>query len=417
LQSSSRTSDILNLETLTLRIVEPKANAFVWLANGHPNKSAEVIEREKSLCENPPVRLSEKPNKMKNFDTRVYSVSDFLEWDSNGLLNLSPDFQRRSVWKEKAKSYLIDTLLRGKPIPKILITQELEGRRNIRMVIDGQQRLRSILEFINGDFKISRAHNKDFAGRTFNTLPEAVRQEFLSYELGVDVLFGLSYEEMLDIFSRLNTYTVKLNEQEQFNAKYLGFYKQMAYALGYRYVQYFLGAGFLTKATVTRMAEAALAADLLMALVGGVQTNKNIEQYYINYEDEIGPLERAENHFDSIMTYIGSLYSAEEIAQTNWSRIHLFYTLFTSIAHMLFGLEGLNPKLRAKISKSSLGKIRVRLDQISSRYDEIAADLESSKAPADYKTFIDFSRRRTTDTAARIYRAEFLCKQIQKAIS
>lgn len=41
---------------------------------------------------------------MKNFDTRTYSISDFVEWDKNGLLELSPDFQRRSVWTDKAKS-------------------------------------------------------------------------------------------------------------------------------------------------------------------------------------------------------------------------------------------------------------------------------------------------------------------------
>ena len=35
---------------------------------------------------------------MKNFDARAYSVSDFLEWHTSGLLNLSPDFQRRPVW-------------------------------------------------------------------------------------------------------------------------------------------------------------------------------------------------------------------------------------------------------------------------------------------------------------------------------
>ena len=55
---------------------------------------------------------------MKNFDTRVYSISDFLEWHRNGLLELSPDFQRREVWSEKAKSYLIDTILRGNPFQK-----------------------------------------------------------------------------------------------------------------------------------------------------------------------------------------------------------------------------------------------------------------------------------------------------------
>ena len=124
---------------------------------------------------------------MKNFDTRAYSISDFEEWNERELLNLSPEFQRRSVWSQKAKSYLIDTIVRGKPIPKIIIKQELSGRRNIRTVVDGQQRIRSILEFISGDFKISRAHNKEFAGYTFEKLPGDVQDDIRKYEIGVDV--------------------------------------------------------------------------------------------------------------------------------------------------------------------------------------------------------------------------------------
>jgi uncharacterized protein with ParB-like and HNH nuclease domain len=53
---------------------------------------------------------------------------------------------------------LIDTIIRGRPIPKILITQKLPGTRQKRTVADGQQRLRAILEFYNGDYKISKAH-------------------------------------------------------------------------------------------------------------------------------------------------------------------------------------------------------------------------------------------------------------------
>ena len=74
---------------------------------------------------------------MKNFDTRAYSIADFYEWQKNGLLELVPDFQRRTVWSEKAKSYLIDTIIRGRPIPKILISQRLQGTRTIRVVVDG----------------------------------------------------------------------------------------------------------------------------------------------------------------------------------------------------------------------------------------------------------------------------------------
>tara|TARA_R110000850_G_scaffold178547_1_gene304472 strand:- start:38 stop:628 length:591 start_codon:yes stop_codon:yes gene_type:complete len=193
---------------------------------------------------------------MKNFDTRTYNISDFIEWHESDLLELSPDFQRRSVWTEKAKSYLIDTILRGKPIPKLLLSQKLQGKKNVRVVVDGQQRLRTMLGFYNGDFKISRVHNDEFAGKTFDTLPEEVQNEFLKYELGVDLLFDLLYEDILDIFARINSYTVKLTTQEIFNARYVGYFKQTIFRYGLKYVNYYINSGILTKANVTRMAEA-----------------------------------------------------------------------------------------------------------------------------------------------------------------
>ncbi len=353
---------------------------------------------------------------MKKFSTRAYSVADFLEWHSNDLLELSPDFQRRSVWSQKAKSYLIDTMIRGKPIPKILITQKLSGRRTARTVVDGQQRLRSIMEFVNGDFKISRAHNKQFAGLTFETLPDHVQEEFLEYELGVDLLFNLPYEDLLDIFARINSYTVILKKQEKLNAKYLGYFKHYAFEYGRKYVKYFIEGNILTKAKVTRMAEAELASDLFVALVGGVQTSKNVEQFYKKYEDELGHLDQVAKRFDSIMSYVGEVYPPEDIALTIWSRTPLFYTLFTAIGHCLYGLEGLEEKLRVPITTKSIGKLRVCLDEISARYEDFASDLKSDSIPKGYRQFIDYSRRRTADTASRIQRTNFVCAQLKSAM-
>ena len=84
---------------------------------------------------------------MKSFDSRTYSINDFVEWDGQKQLVLNPRFQRRAVWSEKAKSYLIDTIIRGKPIPKIFIRQKLNvtTKTSLREVVDGQQRLRTIL--------------------------------------------------------------------------------------------------------------------------------------------------------------------------------------------------------------------------------------------------------------------------------
>jgi hypothetical protein len=352
---------------------------------------------------------------MKNFDTRVYSISDFLEWSNNNLLELSPDFQRRAVWSEKAKSYLIDTIVRGRPIPKILISQRMEGSRTVRVVVDGQQRLRSILGFINGDFKISRAHNKELAGFTFERFSSLQKKEFLQYELGVDLLIGVEYEDILDIFARINSYTVTLNPQEKINASYLGYFKQYAFRYGLSYVQYFLDAGVLTKGKVTRMAEAELAADLFVALIEGVQTNKKIEQYYKKYDDILEPMEEAAKKFDIVMSYIGSIYPAKELNQTNWSRIQLFYTLFTSLGHCLYGLKGLDPKKRITINEKMTSKLRVQFDEISSAYTEAAEAMDrgNPEAAKEYREFVNWSRRGTTDTGSRVGRANFVCSKLK----
>jgi len=353
---------------------------------------------------------------MKKFDTRVYNIADFLEWERNGLLQLSPDFQRRTVWIEKAKSYLIDTIIRGKPIPKIIISQKIEDSRSIRMVVDGQQRIRAILGFINGDFKIFRAHNKELAGYTYDGLPEDLKKSFLQYELGVDVIFDLAYEDILDIFQRINSYSVTLNKQEKINAQYLGYFKQYVFEYGLKYVKYFIDGGILTKAQVSRMAEAELSADFFVALVDKVQTNKNNEQYYKKYDDGNGEIEKAAEKYDKIMSYIGAIYAPEQIATTNWSRVQLFYTLFTTIGHCLYGLNGPNTELRVSINKNSIGKIRVCLDEISARYDDVAEHFEDSSYPSDYRHFIELSRRGTTDTSKRIERINFVCGKLKIAL-
>jgi len=354
---------------------------------------------------------------MKNFDTRTYSISDFIEWDKNGLLELSPDFQRRSVWTDKAKSYLIDTILRGKPMPKLIITQRLEGAKNVRVVVDGQQRLRAILGYFNGDFKVSKAHNKELSSYTYETLPNGLDKEFLKYELGVDLLFNIPYEEILDIFARINSYTVKLEKQEIFNAKYLGYFKQTVYSTGFKYVNYFIDAGVLTRSKVTRMAEAELTADLLVSLIDEIKNNKGVETYYKKYEDEPDNLEEIEERFDKIMSYIGSIYRASELKNTNFNRIQLFYTLFTSIGHLIYKLKGADENLKANLTEKSVGKIRFALDSLSAKYDEIAASIDEPHHPKDFREFINASRRGTTDTSARVLRTNFLCKKIIESLS
>lgn len=147
-----------------------------------------------------------------------------------------------------------------------------------------------------------------------------------------------------------------LNTQEKLNAKYLGTFKIIAYEMGHSYATYFVEGGILSEKQVSRMAEAQLSSDLLVAMCDGIQTVKNIERMYKKYETSEEPpaaLTEARSCFIETMKYVGAIYESEDIKNTNWSRIHWFYTLFTTVAHAIKGI----PKLVAERpgSQSSMG--------------------------------------------------------------
>ena len=103
---------------------------------------------------------------IERFRSQVYTVNDFVGWNDRKELILSPNFQRRKVWKPQGKSYLIDTIVRGMPIPPIFMREIVHPRerRTVREVVDGQQRLSAILDFIDGKFTVLPSHNPQGQG-------------------------------------------------------------------------------------------------------------------------------------------------------------------------------------------------------------------------------------------------------------
>src|SRR3954467_8790417 len=168
---------------------------------------------------------------MKDIQTlrTQFRVSDFVSWKRDDGLELNPNFQRRAVWKKKAKSFLMDTIMRGLPMPIIFLRDLKSDLRTLkprRDVVDGQQRIRTILSFIDpsliknfepdrDEFTIDKAHNREFAGKGFKDLPPDVQQTILDYQFSVPSFpADTDDREILQIFARMNSTGVKLNAQE-----------------------------------------------------------------------------------------------------------------------------------------------------------------------------------------------------------
>lgn len=341
---------------------------------------------------------------MKSYDSRTYSINDFVEWDKARQLELNPRFQRRPVWTDKAKSFLIDTILRGKPIPKIFIRQKINvsTKTSTREVVDGQQRLRTILSFIKDGFVVSRRQNPTHGGVLFSQLPETIQAQVLAYEVSVDLLINLPDSEVLDIFSRLNSYAVILNEQEKINADHFGPFKVLADGIGHKYYEYWTNQGILTSKQVMRMLEVNLVADLLIAMLEGVKSKKQVKKYYDAYEVTFDhDTDALEVEFDRVITAIAELYP-EGLSDTEFRRPHLFYSLFTAVAHRARGLPELSQELRAIGSSAQAARSKLE------RVEEIFATEDPAALTKAEQQFLQDSRRATTDEKVRSRRTVFL---------
>jgi hypothetical protein len=347
---------------------------------------------------------------MKSFDSRTYSINDFVEWDRQKQLELNPIFQRRPVWSEKAKSYLIDTIVRGKPIPKVFIRQKLNmtTKTSLREVVDGQQRLRTILSYVKDGFALARGQHPEFGGLRFSQLPEEIQAQVLSFEIAVDLLINLPDKEILDIFARLNSYAVVLNEQEKINSGHFGPFKVLADKIGFNYNEYWTKQGILTAQQILRMQEVNLVADILIAMIEGIKAKKQIKRYYETYEKEfVHDSDELERRFSDVIDKIGQIFP-EGLAETEFHRNHIFYTLFTAIYHCLYGLPNLQDELKpASIillnSEAQIQRARNALEEVSLLFATEPGALRGKSAQ-----FLQDSRRATTDGPVRERRTIYI---------
>lgn len=155
----------------------------------------------------------------------------YNKW-KRGKLVIQPDFQRQFVWDSKKSSRLIESALLDIPLPVVYISQEKDGNE---YVIDGQQRLTSFFSFIDGkfpdgaDFRLSGIKVfAEYNRKRFSELSEE-DQDKVRYCKIRTITFRKESDPNLkfEIFERLNTGSVSLNDQELRNCIYRGTYNQL----------------------------------------------------------------------------------------------------------------------------------------------------------------------------------------------
>jgi hypothetical protein len=98
--------------------------------------------------------------------SRDWTVGTILAQIEQGNIDLNPNFQRRNAWNDEKRSRLIESLIIGVPIPEIVLAEDRERRKSF-IVIDGKQRLLSILGYVHPEINIGLVQNSQESNQRY----------------------------------------------------------------------------------------------------------------------------------------------------------------------------------------------------------------------------------------------------------
>jgi len=351
----------------------------------------------------------------RDIQKTVYKISDFVNWQKSQLLLLSPHFQRRAVWSSGAKSFLIDTIIRGLPVPIIFLREQrtdLKSLEHRREVVDGQQRLRTVFSFVcptvlkdfdpqRDRFQVRKAHYKQMAEKDFGQLPGDVRQKILDYEFSVHVLpSSVGDREVLRIFSRLNSTGYKLNPQELRNAAYFGEFKTTMFDLAAEQLDRWRSWQVLTEDNIARMEEVEITSEFAQLMLHGVlgKSQVALDRLYkandLNFKHQPEVARRFRTIMDLIDQGLG-----QQIHQSAFRKRAPFYALFAVYYDVCFTIgsrmDRASPSQPPRGFAAKLLKAGMRIDSGSAPKLVLESLARRTTHPESRKRVISYLRKST----------------------
>lgn len=269
---------------------------------------------------------------MTRWNSSPHPISDIRDWQEAGRLELRPDFQRREVWSSAAKIMLIDTILRGIPMPKVFLANTIRENRTYRVVIDGQQRLSAILAFMRDEFALDSPFVGEQLGKRFSGLDPSTRDRFLSYSIDFNEAQNPTDKEIREVYSRVNKYTVALNKQELRRADYPGAFLELSEELALD--PRLDGFKIFTPADRRRSADIEYVSELLAVALQGIQNGKaTLDDFYTRYSEwESGARGATGNEVQGVLAEITTIFEPTiGLANSRFRQKADFYSLFASI--------------------------------------------------------------------------------------
>lgn len=249
-------------------------------------------------------------------------ISELIGMIRREELILQPEFQRKLVWNINHKSAFIDTILKGYPFPEIYLSQsgiDFETLKSQQVVVDGQQRLSTIMQYVEG---IPEQKWKGIP--LFKDLSTDQKNDFLNYNVVVRNLQDASEDVVKEVFRRINQTKFNLEQIEIQNALYDGeFISAAKEIVTLNQLENF---PIFSDIDISRMSDLNFVLLCMSTLLEGgyYAGNKKTEEFIIRYNDSFVERDNVITQFNKTFDYIKSLSLPQD---SIWYRKSNFFTL------------------------------------------------------------------------------------------
>ncbi|QYG12541.1 DUF262 domain-containing protein [Microbacterium sp. PAMC22086] len=267
----------------------------------------------------------------------LQNITWLLSLRKFGQLDLDPPYQRKSVWTLREKRRFLDTVLRNYPSPAIFLHRSLDEEGNATYhVVDGKQRLTTILDFADNKLRLPPDFGDErLDGQNWKGLSDfvAARKAFWGYQLTVEFIDDVHEPLVREIFSRLNQNSRKLERQELRHARFdgwlLDFVEQQAQDSVWKTLK------VSTRARAKRMTDAQLLLEYAQVLIEGHPVGfdqDSLDELCANFDDpdslEAFDTDTFEEEFVSVAESLVSLVENDQSLLPLLSSRNNFYSVW-----------------------------------------------------------------------------------------
>ena len=336
------------------------------------------------------------------------TVADYCDAMKRREIIVNPTYQRSDkVWPDAAKSYLIESIILGFPLPKFSLYQitDVRSKKTVKEIVDGQQRSRAIFDFFEDHLVLSRSlETEELKGNKYSDLGEELQQKFVSSSLAVDIFVSASREDVVEVFRRMNSYTIPLNPEEHRHASFQGNFKWFVNRVSKKFENLFLQTGLFNENQLVRMADTKWLSEICDALLSGIRTTSKaiLDRLYKERDREFTD----EADLDARITdALDHLAAWNEIRNTPLVKPYVAYSLILAITHVLHPADRLQPVFESQ-------GLRTLHNAALRNLSALSEALQNPDGYVEFREFVAACTERTNVRDQRETRFRWMCRAL-----